>query len=148
LECESNVVPLRERIGGHWCDVVAVSRPHGQQPFRHEPGQRMVNRTARDAELVRQVVQAQLLAGGVPTREDSPAKLSIHLLVEVRPPRCNGHLARPNMSRAARQPADAPRGARLRAADETEHRVDCLFPREALSTDERAPRLELERMSD
>ena len=53
--------------------------------------------------------------------------------------------------RSARVDGAAPcgeQGAGLDARDETRHRVDRLRPREALPADERAPRLELERVPD
>jgi Bacterial low temperature requirement A protein (LtrA) len=45
-------------------------------------------------------------------------------------------------------PRRRPRTTELDARDEPHHRVDRLRPREALPADERAPRLELERVPD
>ena len=83
LQREPHVVALGQRLGGDGRDEVAAPRLHGEQALRDEARQRVVHRAARDAELVREGVQADLASGRVLPREDAPAQLVVHLLVEV-----------------------------------------------------------------
>jgi hypothetical protein len=105
LQREPDVVSLRDCLRGHGRDVVAASRPDGQETFGDETGQRMVDGAPRDAELRREDVQAELRAGRLPARQDARSELFVDALVEVPHEHRVGHRAGPNMSRASRQPA-------------------------------------------
>ena len=63
LEREAHVVPVDQRLRRHRRDVVPAARLDREQALRDEARQGMVHRAARDAELGRELVQAQLRAG-------------------------------------------------------------------------------------
>ena len=62
LEREPDVVAVADRRRRHGRDVVAAPRLDREEPFGDEPGEGVVHRAARDAELGRELVQAQLRA--------------------------------------------------------------------------------------
>ena len=84
LEREAHVVPLEQRVGGDRRDEVAAARLDGQQALRDEAGQRVVHGAPRDAELGRELVQAQLRARPRIARRTALPQRLVDLLVEVR----------------------------------------------------------------
>ena len=84
LECQADVVSLRERARGHGCDVVPAPRPHREQPLGDEARQRVVDRAPGDAELGGERVQAELRSRRLLAREDARAELVVDPLVEIR----------------------------------------------------------------
>ena len=84
LEREPDVVALEERLARDRGDEVAAPGLDGQEPLGHEPRERVVHGAARDAELGRELVEAELRARAVLARQDPAPQRVVDLLVEVR----------------------------------------------------------------
>ena len=85
LEGAAYVVPFLERVRGDRRHVVAAPSLHGEETLGDETRERVVHRAARNPELGRQLVQAQLLSRPRRTGQDAAPQRLVDLLVQVRP---------------------------------------------------------------